>query len=280
MLVSSPQRGTDVSDPQLFDPSGRTLPRPNPSVVSILRRPGVAGWTLFVLGIQALALILQLRIISRQTSLMAEDAAISTIQQKLATRPQIAVAQFGSAQGNAPRSLEWKIRNSGPYGVNDVTIKFLHFRKFVRLGYHVVATNDELILQELKAGEISPLNISATMNVLKQFDIAGYAPVQFADFVVIALEFNRDVDGKRYLYLIPFMPSIEGDRFEMIRPQDTSSAGPLNKACQFDTYAVELAFEYFRRNPLPYPVELYNYHYLLGTPGTTCLESGPLSLRF
>ena len=40
-------------------------------------------------------------------------------------------------------------------------------------------------------------------------------------------------------------------------------------------YAVELAYEFHKRNPLPYPVELYNYHYLLGGPGPSCLETGP-----
>ena len=40
-------------------------------------------------------------------------------------------------------------------------------------------------------------------------------------------------------------------------------------------YAVELAYEFYKRNPLPYPVELYNYHYLLGGPGPSCLETGP-----
>jgi hypothetical protein len=47
-----------------------------------------------------------------------------------------------------------------------------------------------------------------------------------------------------------------------------------------DAYAVELAYEFYKRNPLPYPIEPYNYHYLLGVPTATCLSTGPKSLRW
>ena len=113
---------------------------------------------------------------------------------------------------------------------------------------------------------------------MKGYDVSGWTPEPNGDFIVAALEFDRDGDSKTYIYLVPFV--IFGDEFQLIRPQITSTSGPLDRACDMDTYAVELSFEFFRRNPLPYPAELYNYHYLFGGPSSTCLTSGPLSLRF
>jgi hypothetical protein len=51
-------------------------------------------------------------------------------------------------------------------------------------------------------------------------------------------------------------------------------AGPLKSACGLEAFAIELMFLYYKHDPLPYPAELYNFHYLLGNdPGTECLNS-------
>ncbi|MFZ0820231.1 MAG: hypothetical protein WAM91_09185 [Candidatus Acidiferrales bacterium] len=243
-----------MDQPKLVDASGSPV-EPSPlGLRKLLRWPGVAGWTLFVLGIQALALVLQLGILRRQTALMERDASITETAQKLVTRPDIIVGQIDPLEGIPSKTPGWKIENRGPYSIHDLKMRLLHFKKFVNHGWDVVATPEVPVMAELKANQISTLDLRGWTDGMKHYDIAGLSPVDGAEFVIVALQFSRDVDEKGYLYLIPFMDSIGGDGFEMIRPQSTSTAGPLASACDLDTYAVELAFEYYRRNPSPYPV--------------------------
>jgi hypothetical protein len=268
-----------LKEPQgLVDASGTPVGEPPSGLRKLLRWAGVAEWTLFVLGIQALALVLQLRTLQRQTTLMERDASIAETQQKLATRLFILVRHLKPMEGIPSELPGWVIENKGRYLVRNLTLKLFHFKKFVGLGWHSSVGGESALMPELKSGESHLLDLKAPTEFAKQYDIVGYTPVRFADFVVVAITFQRDVDDKRYLYLVPF--EVWDNVPRMIRPELTSVAGPLGKSCTMDAYAVELMFELLRRNPIPYPVELYNYHYLFGEPSSTCLQSGSPSLRF
>ena len=267
-----------MEQPRLVDASGSPIEVPAPGSRKLLGWPGVAGWTLVVLGIQALALVLQLRILQRQTTLMERDASIAETQQRLATRPIIEVRQVNPLEGVPSQVPGWVIQNNGSYLVRNLTVRLFHFKKFVGLGWHANATGEVPLMSELGAGQSHPLDLKAPTDFAKQYDIAGYRPEPFADFVVVTISFRRDIDDKRYLYLIPF--EVIGDVPRMIRPEFTSMSGPLRRSCTMDAYAIELMSEFFQRNPIPYPAELYNYHYLLGQPSSTCLQSGSPSFRF
>lgn len=267
-----------MESPKLIDPSGRPVQAPSNGLKRMLRWPGVASWTLLVLGIQALALVLQLCILDRQTTLMGKDASIAETQQELATRPNIVISQLNPSEGVPAQIPGWTIQNEGQYPVRDLRIRLLHFKKFVSLGWQANAAGDSPLLTELAAGQSHPLDLKSMTDLAKQYDIKGFKPEQFADFIVVAIQFRRDIDDKRYLYLVPFQ-ILEGLP-KMIRPEFTSISGPLKTSCTMDAYAIELTFEFFRRNPIPYPVEPYNYHYLFGEPSSTCLQSGSSSLRF
>lgn len=210
--------------PRLVDPSGTPV-ETTPGLRERLGRPGVTGWTLIVLGVQALALLLQLLILQRQTTLMGRDASIAETQQKLGTRPIIVVRQINPMEGVPNQVPGWVIENNGSYPVRNLTIRLFHFKKFVGLGWHANAGSEALLLPELGAGQSHPLDLKALTDFVKQYDITGYTAVPFADFIVTVIGFRRDVDDKRYLYLVPFQ--VIGDIPKMIRPEFTSMSGRL-----------------------------------------------------
>ena len=111
------------------------------------------------------------------------------------------------------------------------------FKKFVGLGWHANATNDTPLMSELGAKRSHPLDLEAATNAAKQYDIAGAIPVFLAEFVVVSISFRRDIDDKRYIYLVPF--HVIGDIAESIRPELTSMSGPLERSCTDDAYAME-----------------------------------------
>jgi hypothetical protein len=135
------------------------------------------------------------------------------------------------------------------------------------------------IVSDLKASGVYPIDLVSWTGASTQMDISGLTPVPFADFFVAAIEFARGIDNKRYLYLAPLMLYPNESKPRLLRPMITSMSGPLEKACGPDTIAIELTFEYFKRNPLPTPTELYNYQYVVGQPESLCLREGPSSLR-
>ena len=245
----------------------------DPSLPPPPERPRIHGfwnWLTIVLAVLTwLVLVFQAWVMSRQTKIMAQQADIIETQHKLAARPNVVTSLDGYI---------WKIENKGPYSVRDLRLRVLHFKKFLNLGWHDQISNEKGISDVLEAGQGMTVNLRESFF---EYSITGYTPVRFAEFYVVALVFKREVDDKRYLYLQPFQVSMgPGEPPKEITSDLTSTAGPVDKACMMDAYAVELAYEFYKRNPLPYPVEPYNYHYLLGVPTTTCLQTGPQTLRW
>jgi hypothetical protein len=255
----------------LVDSSGHRLDSGSPDIPRILRKPGVPGWTLAILAVQAVAMLLQVWIVGRQTGLMRRDDSILETQQRLATRPYVEtrVLDWGPVKTDKP--TRWRIENKGPYAIRDLSLRFLDFEKFVNFGWRTIASNDALMLPILEPGKTYDQNLQAAASMVKGTS-GDLVPVEGAHFLVIELTFEREVDDQHYLYLEPLW--IPDDKTGP-QPADQwfGSNGPWNKACSIDAYAMELAYEFYRRNPLRYPVELYNYHYLLGSPSKVCLES-------
>ena len=268
-----------MSEPVLPNPPERpVVTAPKVDFFSIVHRlrnwlKTPEGLTLLVLAFQTLIIYRQANIMDQQTTLMGREAGITETQQKLASRP------------NVVTSLDryiWKIENKGPYSVHDLRVRVLHFKKFINLGWHGQFPGEEWIFGVLEAGKATTVDLSTRFFPYSIKDRSGndYTPVQFAEFYVAALVFKREVDDKRYLYLQPFWVRSPGDPPEMLISALTDTAGPVDRACMMDAYAVELTHEFYKRNPLPYPVEPYNYHYLLGIPAATCLQTGPNSMRW
>jgi hypothetical protein len=178
--------------------------------------------------------------------------------------------------------MGWVIRNERPYGVRDLRMRVLHFKKFEGLGWHNSISSERQLLDTLTPGNSTTVDLQNWLLPYSIKDKSGkdIPAVLGADLHVIALSFQRELDDKRYLYLEPFVTWPGYHTPKEVRTDLAAMGGPAALSCTMDAYAVELSYEFFRRNPLPYPVEPYNYHYLVGEPTATCLQSGPRSLRW
>lgn len=276
-----------MNDPLLLDPSERPIATPQKVgillvVQSLWNWIGIPGLTLLVLIMQTWVLKRQANIMEQQTTLMSREAGIAETQRQLASRPNIAtsVDEHGYSQGG--KNLWWKIEDKGPYPVRRLRLRVLHFKKFASLGWHDSISSELETSDKLEAGHETTVNLADFFfpYLIKDKANHEYAAVQGAEFYVISLLFGREIDDKQYLYLQPFQALFPGELPRELRLDRTATSGPVALDCTMDAYAVELAYEFYKRNPLPYPVEPYNYHYLLGLPTATCLQAGPKSMRW
>lgn len=287
MLKGSIAGSRRMNKQELVDASGRPIDAPPKgafwsAVHWVWRWVGVPGLTLLVLALQTKIIIRQANIMQQQAELMDKQTKIAERQQELASRPNIVTSVEYRGPHNPSRDTLWRIENRGPYSVRDLRLTVHYFKKFVNLGWQDSSSGGGRIADVLEAGRSISVNLKGYFFPYTAKDRAGqdYVVVPGSEFYVIAFTFQRTVDDKRYLYLDPFQVLWLGAPPTELRPESTASSGPVDKSCSMDAYAIELAFEFYKRNPLPYPVELYNYHYLLGPPDLVCLQTGPKSLRW
>jgi hypothetical protein len=201
---------------------------------------------------------------------MDRDTDLLANQQRSASRPYvIADLQVSVVQNDRPAI--WRIQNKGSYAVHDLRLRFLNFKKYVGFGWMTNSTNPATIATSLDPGKSLDQDLRVIVPMF-QTKIDGLVPQEGAEFTIVELEFQRDFDDKHYLYLEPFWIASSNGNPEPASRWDQGS-GPSSKYCTTSSYALELTFGFYRRNPLPFPVELYNYHYLLENPAMKCLES-------
>lgn len=243
---------------------------------------GIPGLTFLVVAFQTVIIDRQANIMEQQTSLTRREAEIAETQQELATRPWVATSVEYHGPHDASRDALWRIQNEGRYPIRDLRFRVLHFQKYVAFGWQDSISSEGKISDVLAPGHSASLNLKGYFFPYAIKDRAGhnYNLVRGSEFYVVSLTFAREVDNKRYLYLDPFHVLWPGAPPTELRPDLTASSGPVATDCTMEAYAIELAYEFYKRNPLPYPVEPYNYHYLLGGPRRSCLETGPRSLRW
>ena len=266
-----------MGGPVLFDPSERPVTTPPGRVLPIIRLVwnwiGIPGLTLLVLALQTLVIRRQANIMDQQSYLLKKQTEITEVQQQLASRPYIVTSMDSSG-------MAWKIENRGPYNIRDVQLRVLSFKKFTRLGWRDSISSEAVVSAFLESGQTKTVDLKAFFfpslsirdaNNNEELSVPG------AEFYVISMVFERAVDDKRFLFLKPFERMLAGQTPRELQQDMTASSGPVQKSCTMDAYAIELTYEFYRRNPLPYPVEPYNYHYLLGDPDAVCLRTGPSS---
>lgn len=266
-------------EPTILDPSGDPSP-PTGHERSVRLRKNALDWlknfrkpehflallALLVIGGQLGLMFKQSAIMDRQTQVMKQQFHLAEVQQELATRPTVELIQ-----GDLANKTPWKFTNDGPYKIKNISLRSLHFKKFSGLGWHDTVSSVGLFNETLVAGKSLDIPFANWLKV-QTFDMPGYAPVEGADFVIMEIQFRREIDDKVYLYLQPV--ELIGDMIWIVKPMMASNSGPLQKSCTPESFSVELMYEFYRRNPMPYPVELYNFHYLLGNdPATNCLKS-------
>jgi len=234
-------------------------------IVSLLIVLLMAG-TLLVYSYQA-------KIMKLQTEILDEQKLISNRQLHLSARPYITTKIESNQEDlSAARLL---IRNQGMFPVGNLRVNYLYFAKIVGKGWYVAgATGGSTSEKLLPGGEWSLDVVGYGKTLVPPPFAASFAVEGNLQFVVFLISFEREVDGRRYVYLEP-MFTHDGQLFS---ETDTfggpieGMSGALGRVCH---PAIELSFEYFRRRPFPGNYEIYNYQYLLGYQPTGCL--GPMT---
>jgi hypothetical protein len=128
-------------------------------------------------------------------------------------------------------------------------------KRYVTLGWHDPVSGIVPVSDVLKAGDTKETNLTDSFKPYSVNHRSGreYATVTGGELFVPALIFAREIDDKRYMYLLPFFVLFSGDRPQVVKPDLTSTAGPVTRSCSLDAYAIELAFEFHKRNPLSIP---------------------------
>ena len=147
---------------------------------------------------------------------------------------------------------------------------FLYFAKVTDHGWWVSAPAGGIPRESLAPNESWNIVLQRIAEMLRGMP-TSYTIQGGLEFVMILISFEREFDGKAYLYLEPTYVE-QGDIYpqrDLSGPVDNIT-GPLDRLC---SPATELAYEYFRRRPFPKNFEIYNYSYPLGYTPTGCLGS-------
>jgi hypothetical protein len=222
---------------------------------------------LFVIAGQLGLMLRQTNVMNRQTKIMDQQFRLAATQQELVTRPTVELMLGRGSEDKTP----WRLVNHGPFRIRNVSMRTLHFKKFSNLGWQDSVSSVGLLSEMLNAEGSVEIPFAKWLK-RTPYDVAGYTPVEGADFITLEIQSRREIDDKVYLYLQPVQ--LIGAMTWIIRPAMAASSGPLQKPCTPESFSTELMYEFYRRNPMQYPVELYNFHYLLGNdPATNCLKS-------
>lgn len=234
----------------------------------------VIGFQLYLLSHQNKIMQSQSTFMEGQSKIMAGQFVITEMQQKLATRPNVVLDT-----GNKGTEEFWVLKNLGPYKITNISMRQICFMKYLQTGWEFSASSTGLMeTDNLDANQSANIPFKKWLAAQSKSLKPDETPIAGGDFVVMEIQFKREVDDRVYLLLqaVEFIGNIQW----VVKPSQTSAAGPLKSACSPEGYSMELMYQFYRKNPLPYPVEVYNFHYLLGNdPQTTCLDSTK-SLRF
>jgi hypothetical protein len=270
-------------EPTVLDPTGEPSP-PTHQTRRTRTLKRIARWLkLFLrpdllLAVLALLVIAgQLVVMNRQTTIANKQAAIAQqqfiladTQQKLATRPNVNLLTGGGTQ-----QTPWKFTNKGPYKIVDILMRNIHFKKFPKSGWQASSSSTGLMEEVLEAGKSIDIPFAAWLKAQeKVVMLQDETPIQGTDIVIMEIHFRKELDEKEYVFVQPVV-LLENFTW-IVTPAKSTTGGPLKLSCNYEAYSMELMYEYYRRNPVQFPTEIYNFHYLLGNdPGTGCLASSP-----
>jgi hypothetical protein len=269
-----------VDESHLVDPSGEPIPptrgsrfsarlaRVSRFAQSFLRADRfLALLGLVLVSLQLIVMRTQNRIIATQTEISRQQLDLADFQQRLATRPNVELVT-----GSGMQVSNWHLTNHGPYKVVDVRQRDLHFRT-ESSGWQVSTSSGGLLEPVIGPGKSVEIEFANWLAAEEKFLSPPTETDGLKDFVVIEFQFKRETNDREYLLLQPVVILPRGVSW-IVRPEASAMAGDLKTACGPEAFTMELLYMFYRRNPLPYPAELYNFHYLLGNdPGTGCLSA-------
>ncbi len=224
----------------------------------------IAGLTLMVLVAQLFIYYRQANIMEQQSQLLERQTAVFEDQRNMAVRPTIYTEVLSNDPSSPDRTGPWIIQNRGETPVRNLSIGLLHFKKF-NAGWLVLKSTEAFKRAELAAQDSWTIDLDWLPSMVQNIELEGLVPQEGLEFVILMLQFERSVDGKRYVYVEPFHVQNGVPRG---LAGNTGMSGALANICEPEA---ELVHEYFRRQPSEYPLELYNLNYLLGYSPTGCL---------
>lgn len=235
--------------------------------------PGGIGPAAGVALVTLLLLVFQTMLMYRQTAISGDQKAVSDRQLLLSTRPYVSTRVESDAPTNVAAHYI-TIKNEGIHRVRNLHVTYLYFAR-VGNGWYASSLTGGLPRREALESQMEwKVKIDQFGKWL------GESPPMAASFaikdqyVVFLISFEREIDGAAYIILEPMSlvgKELYPSRDPFAGPPAHATSGPLSYRCE---PGVELAYEYFRRNPFPHRYEIYNYHYLLGYQATGCL--GPI----
>lgn len=269
-----------MTEPIVLDPSGepspptpqtqrnRTLKHVLKSVKLFLGERILELLALLVIAGQLLVMHRQTTIADKQTVIAQRQFDLADVQQRSATRPNV-----GLLTGGGMQQTPWTFTNKGPYKIVDISMRNIHFKKFPKSGWQVFSSSTGLMEEVLEAGKSIDIPFAAWLEAQeKVVMLTDEIPIQGTDIIIMEIHFRKESDEKEYIFVQPVV-LLENSSW-IVTPSKSTTAGPLKLACNYEAYSMELMYEHYRRNPVQFPTEIYNFHYLLGNdPGTTCLNS-------
>lgn len=218
-----------------------------------------------------IVVIIQTSILSRQTNLIDRQTKISESQTKLlsnqieaSTRPFIEIKIISNNNGKDTLVVE----NKGQYSICNLQINQIYFAHVSDHGWYTMLPSNPIYSITINSKKKWELDISNFAKAYKSPPLASsFIPKIETEYLNILVSFDREIDGKSYLSILP--GTIVRTESSIERwAEGTAISGPLSKICNS---GLELTFEYFKRRPFTKDYELYNSNYTLGYTPTGCL---------
>ena len=237
------------------------------------KRPATkAAWFAAFTGILTLVVIIfQTVILSKQTKLIDRQNNISETQSKLlsnqieaSTRPFLELTIISN--NNGKDSLI--IQNKGQFSVSNLQINQIYFAKIAGHGWYTALPSNSIYSETIHSQKTWKLDISNFAQFFKSPPLANsFISLIEIEYLNILVSFDREIDGKSYLCILPGSLVRNGNGIERWA-EGTAISGPLGKICN---QGLELTYEYLKRRPFSRDYELYNSSYTLGYAPTGCL---------
>jgi hypothetical protein len=201
-----------MAEPIVLDPSGEPSP-PTQQTKRKRRLRRILKWLkLFlrpdlVLAFLALLVIAgQLRVMNKQSTIASNQAAIARqqfalteMQQKLVTRPNVVLIT-----GSGFQLTPWKFVNNGPYKIINVRERDIHFKKFVKQGWQMSGSSISLMEKVLEPGKSIDIPYQAWLKVQQSYlGLSDDIEIPQTNIAIMELHFQREIDDREYIWVQP-----------------------------------------------------------------------------
>ena len=160
------------------------------------------------------------------------------------------------------------VDNKGQYSICNLQINQIYFARIADHGWYTSLPSNPIYSETISSKRKWSLDISNFAKFYKSPPLANtFIPKIEIEYLNILVSFDREIDGKSYLCILPGSLIRNENGIERWA-EGTAISGPLGKICN---QGIELTYEYLKRRPFTKDYELYNSNYTLGYSPTGCL---------